>query len=42
MTLGTTINTNWENDMQALINLAIVLAPIWIMGLALVVDGLFN
>jgi hypothetical protein len=27
---------------QAVINLAIVLAPIWIMGLALVVDWLVN
>jgi hypothetical protein len=27
---------------QAIINLAIVLAPIWIMGIALVVDRLFN
>jgi hypothetical protein len=27
---------------QAVINLAIVLAPIWIMGIALVVDWLFN
>jgi hypothetical protein len=27
---------------QAIINLAIVLAPVWIMGLALVVDWLFN
>jgi hypothetical protein len=27
---------------QAVINLAIVLAPIWIMGLALVVDWLAN
>jgi hypothetical protein len=27
---------------QAIINLTIVLAPIWIMGLALVVDWLFN
>jgi hypothetical protein len=27
---------------QAVINLAIVLAPVWIMGLALVVDWLFN
>jgi hypothetical protein len=27
---------------QAVINLAIVLAPIWIMGIALVVDRLFN
>jgi hypothetical protein len=26
----------------AVINLAIVLAPIWIMGIALVVDWLFN
>ena len=27
---------------QAYINLAIVLAPVWIMGLALLVDWLFN
>jgi hypothetical protein len=27
---------------QAVINLAIVLAPVWIMGIALVVDWLFN
>lgn len=27
---------------QAIINLPIVLAPVWIMGLALVVDWLFN
>jgi hypothetical protein len=27
---------------QAIINLAIVLAPVWIMGIALVVDWLFN
>jgi hypothetical protein len=27
---------------QAVINLAIVLAPIWIMGLALLVDWLVN
>ena len=27
---------------QAYINLAIVLAPVWIMGIALVVDWLFN
>jgi hypothetical protein len=27
---------------QAIINLAIVLAPVWIMGLALVVDWVFN
>jgi hypothetical protein len=27
---------------QAVINLAIVLAPVWIMGLALLVDWLVN
>lgn len=27
---------------QAIINLAIVLAPIWIMGLAILVDKLFR
>lgn len=27
---------------QAIINLAIVLAPVWIMAIALVVDWLFN
>jgi hypothetical protein len=27
---------------QAIINLAIVLAPVWIMGIALMVDWLFN
>jgi hypothetical protein len=27
---------------QAIINLLIVLAPIWIMGIALLVDWLFN
>jgi hypothetical protein len=27
---------------QAIINLAIVLAPVWIMGIALVVDWLVN
>jgi hypothetical protein len=27
---------------QAIINLAIVLAPVWIMGFAIVVDWLFN
>jgi hypothetical protein len=27
---------------QAIINLAIVLAPIWIMAIALLVDWLFN
>jgi hypothetical protein len=27
---------------QALINLVIVLAPVWIMGIALMVDWLFN
>jgi hypothetical protein len=27
---------------QAIINLAIVLAPVWIMGIALLVDWLFN
>ena len=27
---------------QAIVNLAIVLAPIWIMGLALLVDWLVN
>jgi hypothetical protein len=27
---------------QAVINLAIVLAPVWIMAIALVVDWLFN
>jgi hypothetical protein len=27
---------------QAVINLAIVLAPVWIMGIALLVDWLFN
>lgn len=33
----------WEgNDMTALMNLAIVLAPIWIMAIALLVDWLFK
>jgi hypothetical protein len=27
---------------QAIINLAIVLAPVWIMAIALLVDRLFN
>jgi hypothetical protein len=27
---------------QAIINLAIVMAPVWLMGLALLVDWLFN
>jgi hypothetical protein len=27
---------------QAIINLTIVLAPVWIMGIALLVDWLFN
>jgi hypothetical protein len=27
---------------QAIINLAIVLAPVWIMGIALLVNWLFN
>jgi hypothetical protein len=27
---------------QAVINLVIVLAPVWIMGIALLVDWLFN
>jgi hypothetical protein len=27
---------------QAVINLAIVMAPVWLMGLALLVDWLFN
>jgi hypothetical protein len=30
------------NDMTALTNLAIVLAPIWIMGIALLVDWLLK
>lgn len=30
-----------EQKMQALINLAVVLAPIWLMGLAIIIKGEF-